>query len=85
MKFKWKGRELRKLKWKGRELRKLKSERVGSSGSRVGHRVLFRSERIVLLGSFKERNVLLRSFFKFLATYETLKNNAFFCILFLRT
>ena len=30
------------------------------TGSRVGHRVLFRSERIVLLQSFKERNVLLR-------------------------
>ena len=38
---------------------------------RVGHCVLFRSERIVLLHSFKERNVLLRSFYEFLATYET--------------
>ena len=47
--------------------------------------VLFSSERIVLLRSFKERNVLLRSFFEFLATYETQKNDAFFCILFLRT
>ena len=46
--------------------------------SRVGHRVLFRSERIVLFRSFKERNVLLCSFFEFLATYETQKNNAFF-------
>ena len=48
----------------------------------VGHRVLLRSERIVLLRSFKEHNVLLRSFFEFLATYETQKNakNAtFFC------
>ena len=46
--------------------------------SRVGHRVLLRSERIVLLCSFKEYNVLLRSFLKFLATYETQKNDAFF-------
>ena len=53
-------------------------------GTRVGHCVLFRSERIVLLRSFKARNVLLRSFFEFLATYETQKNNAFFCVLFLR-
>ena len=52
---------------------------------RVGHRVLFRSERIVLLHSFKECNVLLRSFFEFLATYETQLNDAFFCVLFLRT
>ena len=52
--------------------------------SRVGHRVLFRSERNVLLRSFKECNILLRSFFEFLATYETQKNNAFFCVLFLR-
>ena len=43
---------------------------------RVGHRVLFLSE---------ERNILLRSFFEFLGTYETQKNNAFFCVLFLRT
>ena len=50
----------------------------------VGHCVLLRSERIVLLLSFKARNVLLRSFFKFLATYETQKNDAFFCVLFLR-
>ena len=40
---------------------------------RVGHHVL--------LCSFKERNVLLLSFFEFLATQ---KNNAFFCIIFLR-
>ena len=53
--------------------------------SRVGHRVLFRSERIVLLRSFKERKVLLRSFFEFLATFETQKNDVFFCVLFLRT
>ena len=46
--------------------------------NRVGHRILFRSERIVLLHSFKERNILLGSFFEFLATYETQKNNAFF-------
>ena len=52
---------------------------------RVGHRVLLRSEHIVLLRSFKERNVLLHSFFESLATYETQKNGAFFCILFLRT
>ena len=50
----------------------------------VGHCVLFCSERIVLLRSFKERNVLLRSFFEFLATYETQKNDALFCVLFLR-
>ena len=49
--------------------------------SRVGHRVLFRSERIVLLCSFKERNVLLHSFFEFLVTYETQKNDAFSCVL----
>ena len=35
--------------------------------NRVGHRVLFRAERSVLFRSFKERNVLLRSFFEFLA------------------
>ena len=45
----------------------------------------FTSERIVLLRSFKERNVLLHSFLEFLATYETQKNNVFFCILFLKT
>ena len=39
---------------------------------------LLRSERIILLRSFKVRNVLLRSFFEFLATYETQKNDAFF-------
>ena len=52
---------------------------------RVGHRVLLRSERIVLfnlLHSFKARNILLCSFFKSLATYETQKNDAFFCVLF---
>ena len=53
--------------------------------SRVRHRVLFRSECIVLFRSFKERNVLLRSFFKFLATFETQKNAAFFSVIFLRT
>ena len=52
---------------------------------RVGHRVLLRSERIILLHSFKARNILLRSFFEFLATYETQKNDALFCVLFLRT
>ena len=51
---------------------------------KVGHRVLLRSEHIVLLRSFKARNVHLHSFFEFLATYETQKNDAFFCILFLR-
>ena len=60
--------------------------RVNNSGIyRVGHRVLLRSERMVLALSFKERNILLRSFLKFLATYETQKNNAFFCVLFLST
>ena len=43
------------------------------------HRTLLCSERIVLLRSFKARNVLLRSFFEFGATYETQKNDAFFC------
>ena len=33
---------------------------------------------------FKGRNVLLRFFFKFSATYETQKNDAFFFVLFLR-
>ena len=37
-----------------------------------------RSEHIVLLRSFKARNVLLHSFFEFLATYETQKNYGFF-------
>ena len=46
---------------------------------------LFCSERIVLLCSFIESNVLFRSFFEFLATYETQKNAAFFSVLFLRT
>ena len=46
--------------------------------SRVGHRVLLRSERIVLLHSFKACNVLLHSFFAFLATYEIQKSDAFF-------
>ena len=53
--------------------------------SRVGHHVLLRSERIVLFRSFKERNVLLHPFFECLATYDTQKNDAFFCVLFLRT
>ena len=42
------------------------------------HCVLLRSERISLLRSFKECNLRLRSFFEFLATYETQKNYAFF-------
>ena len=42
--------------------------------ARVGHRLLSRSERSVLSHSFKERSVLSRSFFAFLATYETQKN-----------
>ena len=42
--------------------------------TRVGHSILFRSEHSVLFRSFKECNVLLRSFFQFLATYETQKN-----------
>ena len=45
---------------------------------RVGHRVLFHSERSVLFRSFKERNVLFCSFFEFLATYATQKNVPFF-------
>ena len=45
---------------------------------RVGHRVLLRSEGIVFLCSFKVHNILLRSIFEFLATYETQKNDAFF-------
>ena len=49
---------------------------------RVGHRILFRSERFVLFRSFKERNILFRSFLKFLATYETRKNDTFFSVLF---
>ena len=49
---------------------------------RVGHRILFRSERSVLFRSFKERNVLFRSFFEFLATYETQKDILFFSVLF---
>ena len=40
---------------------------------RVGHRILFGSERSVLFRSFKERNVLFRSFIEFLTTYETQK------------
>ena len=52
---------------------------------RVGHTILFRSERYVLFRSFKERNILFRSFFEFLATYETQNNDAFFSVLFLRT
>ena len=60
---------------------KIKSESHYSHDTRVGHRLLLRSERIVLLHSFKASNVLLRSFFKFLATYETQKNDAFFCVL----
>ena len=52
---------------------------------RVVHRALLRSEGIILLGYFKARNVLLCSFFEFLVTYETQKNDAFFCVLFLRT
>ena len=52
---------------------------------RVGHRILFCSERSVLFRSFKECNVLLHSFFEVLAPYETQKNNAFISVLFLRT
>ena len=51
---------------------------------RVGHCVLFRSERSILFNSFKERNFLLGSFFEFLATYETQKDDALFSVLFLR-
>ena len=42
------------------------------------HRILLRSECIVLLGSFKKPNVLLCSFFEFLATYKTQKNKESF-------
>ena len=48
-----------------------------SNYSRVGHRVLLHSEHIFLLRSFEERNVLLCSFFEFLATYETQKMHSF--------
>ena len=61
------------------------TQKLYSIYPRVGHRILLRSERIILLRSFKARNVLIHSFFEFLATYETQKNDAFFCILFLRT
>ena len=47
-----------------------------------GHHVLFRSEHSVLFRSFKERNILLLSFFEFLATYDpqkNAKNATFFC------
>ena len=49
---------------------------------RVGYRVLFRSVRSILFRSFKERSVLFRFFFEFLATYETQKNVPFFSVLF---
>ena len=41
---------------------------------RVGHCVLFHSERSVLFCSLKERNVIFHSFDEFLATYGTQKN-----------
>jgi len=47
---------------------------------RVGHPVLLRSEGPVLLRSFLERTILFRSFFMFLATYETQKNDAFISV-----
>ena len=53
--------------------------------SRVGHRILSRSERSGLSRSFKERSVLSRSFFELLATYETQKNGTFITVLFKRT
>ena len=46
---------------------------------RVGHRVLFCLVRSVLFRSLKGT---FRSFFKFLATYETQKNVPFFSVLF---
>ena len=49
---------------------------------RVGHPVLFRSERSVLFRSFKESNILLRSFFW---VFGDLWNPKERCILFLRT
>ena len=53
--------------------------------TRVGHRVLSHSERSGLSSSFKERSILFRSFFEFLATYGTQKNGTFFPVLFKRT
>ena len=48
---------------------------LGPVLGRVGRFILFRSIQSVL---FKERSVLFRSFFEFLATYETQKNVPFF-------
>ena len=47
---------------------------------RVGHCVHLRSDCIVHLHSFLERNVHLRSFFEFLATYETQMNAIERCV-----
>ena len=47
---------------------------------RVGHCVHLRSDCIVHLHSFLERNVYLRSFFEFLATYETQMNAIERCV-----
>ena len=46
--------------------------------TRVGHCVLSCSERSVLSRSFKECSVLSRTFFEFLAAYETQKSGTFF-------
>ena len=56
-----------------------------SSFSGLGTAFFYVLNASFLLHSFKAHNVLLHSFFEFLATYETQKNDAFFCILFLRT
>ena len=82
---KWAAHACRKNLWMPATINWWLFAHFRSRKRRVGHRVLFRSERIVLMLSFKECNVLLRSFFEFLATYETQKNDAFFCVLFLRT
>ena len=46
--------------------------------SRVGHRILFRSDRIVLLLSLKERNVLFSSFWRLMRPKRTMHSFAFF-------
>ena len=46
--------------------------------SRVGHRILFRTVRIVLLHSLKERNVLFSSFWRLMRPKRTMHSFAFF-------
>ena len=58
---------------------------VSSHCPRVGHRVLFPSERSVLSRFFKEHSVLSRSFLEVLVTYESQKNGMCFPVLFKRT